>query len=744
MFRRLSSTLLGSRRRAWMTIGAWILLVGLLASAAPALDDVQSNGGDGPPETATSVQAEERLRAAFPSQEDVAPAVIAVRTDSAEATTQAATAVVEAFRARAGQETLAPISSLCADREGSLRPGEDCRPGPEDGSLSEDGLTRTVVVPVAGDPASADFRAAVDDLRAEADEAAGDGATTHVTGPAGIVTDTVAVFASGDRVLLLGTIGLVLVILLLVYRSPVLALLPLLAVGVAMRVAETVGALLAEAGVIEVSSQTASIMTVLLFGVGTDYALIITARYREELGVTSTREERHAAMLRAMGRTVEALASSAGTIVLAMMALLLTASPALRGFGPYLSIGVASMVLVAATFFPALLLVVGRAAFWPGGQQRAVSRVDSRLWHRVARLVDARPVLTLLTSLALLLALSAGTLGYKESFNPLTGFRVNTDSATGQQLIADELGPGETAPTVVLLEGGGLTPQALAEVADDVERQEPDVAHARAGAHDVSDDGRTARMTVVLEHEPYGPAAMEALPQLEETTRGAAAEAGLADVTATTTGETAETADIRSTLDADLRLIGPVMLLLVAGVLALLLRSLLAPVYLMASMLLSFLATIGLTVLVVLTAQGDDGIGNRVTVYVLVFLIALGVDYTIFLVSRLRQELDVGAPMRSALTTSLVRTGGVVSSAGVILAATFSVLMTQPVRELYQFGLAMALGLLLDTFVIRPLLVPAVIRLLGDRALWPYRPRSTGSPSGTQSSRSEDEQEINV
>lgn len=725
MYRRLLTTSFGTRRRAWLTIAAWLVLIGVLTSLAPSLDDVKSAGNGGPPASAPSVKGEDRLREAFPSRDDVLPAVIAVRADTAADTRRATVAVVRALQQDAGTRTLAPISVLCADPRSGLRPGDDCVPGSPQGAESADGRTRTVVVPIVGDdPTSDDFRTTVDEVRDRVAAAAGEGATTHVTGPAGIITDTVKVFSSGDRVLLFGTIGLVLVILLLVYRAPLLALLPLLAVGMAMRLAQTVGALLADAGVIEVTGQTASIMTVLLFGVGTDYALLITARYREELKDAGPDGDRHAAMVRAMGRTGEVLASSAGTIVLAMAALLFTASPSLRGFGPYLALGVVSMALVAATLFPALVLVAGRAAFWPGGMRRAASRVESPLWRRIAATVDARPVATAAVSLGLLVALSAGLVGYKETFNSVSGFRVDTDSAAGQRLIADHIGPGEIAPVTLLVEGNGLTPARLAAVADGLQADNPDVAHAQAGPRDVAADAQTGRVTIVLAHDPYQPDAMNALPGLERDAVAQLSADGVTGARATATGETAETADVRATLDHDIVLLIPLMLVTVGAVLGLLLRSLLAPLYLMAALIVSFAATLGLTVLIAVTAQGDDGIGNRVTVYVFVFSIALGVDYTIFLVSRLRQELDAGAAMRAALTTSLVRTGGVVSSAGVILAATFSVLMTQPIRELYQFGMAMALGLLLDTFVVRPFLVPAVIHLLGERALWPYRPRA--------------------
>lgn len=655
--------------------------------------------------------------------------------DDVKAAGDAAAAVTAHFRDSAGDRTLAPISASCAEPGSGLRPGRDCMPAGEEGTRSDDGRTRLLIVPVVGDPTTEEFRDGVDAMRTAAAEVAADaaeGATTHLSGPAGIATDTVKVFASGDRVLLFGTILLVFVILIAVYRSPVMAILPLVAVGVAMRLAESVGALLADAGAIVISSQTASIMTVLLFGVGTDYALIINARYREALAAdrdAGRPRDPHGAMVAAMGRTGEVLASSAGTIILAMMALLFTSSPSLQGFGPYLAIGVGSMAVVAATFLPALLLVAGRSVFWPGGEERALRRVDSPLWEKISSFVDARPKAVLAGALALLVVLSAGLIGYKESYNFLTGFRVDTDSAAGQQVIAEELGVGEIAPVTLLVEGRGIDAAALESAAGALPDALPDtVARATAGDRDVAESGDAGRLNVILAVDPYEPEAMDSLPALEDAARAALADAGVEGVEVAATGETATSADIRSALESDTLLLIPLILGIIGLVLGLLLRSILAPVYLVATLALSSVATVGLTTFIAVTLQGDSGIGNRVTAYILVFLTALGVDYTIFLMSRVRQEL-AHSGMREALRTSLVRTGGVVSSAGLILAATFSVLMTQPIRELYQFGLAMALGILLDTFVVRPLLVPAIVRLIGDRALWPIVPAKSDAPA---------------
>lgn len=736
MYRRFNAALFGTKRRMWLTIVISVLIVGLLSAVAPSVEDVKTNSGEGPSETAQSMEAKQRLHEAFPTEPNLLPAVVVLTSDSAKTTEKAAHDVLSDLAERDGGFTRAPISPVCTSLGSQVVREGKCIPGSPEGTRSEDGKTVTIVVPTVGDATEKSYRDDIDALREDiaaiADKAgqADNAGTieTHLTGPAGIVTDTVKVFSSGDRVLMLGTIVLVLVILLLVYRSPVLAILPLLAVGVAMQLAQSVGALLADAGVIEISSQTASIMTVLLFGVGTDYALIINARYREALAAqreAGQELDRNAAMVDAMGRTGEVLASSAGTIILAMMALLFTNSPALQGFGPYLAIGVASMAFVAAVFLPALFIAVGKAAFWPGGYDKALQRVDSKMWTKVANTVDKKPKAVLAAGLALLIVMSLGSLNYKESFNFLTGFRVDTDSAAGQQIAARDIGAGEIAPTTLLIEGKNLNLPQLQQAAEDVAKKDSaDIARVSVTARDVTDDGQTARMTVVLNQDPYITESMEALEPISNDVRDALKAAGAsADTTVTATGETAELSDVRADLDRDIKMLVPVMIIIVAIVLAVLLQSLLAPLYLAATLLLSFAATMGLTVLITLNIQGDEGIGNRVTAYILVFLIALGVDYTIFVMSRLRQELK-HHDVREAMKIAVARTGGVVSSAGLILAATFAVLMTQPIRELYQFGLGLALGILLDTFVVRPFIVPAIVRLIGDNALWPTKPKT--------------------
>lgn len=709
MYPRLVRRLLGSRRRAAVVVLFWILLVGLLTQIAPTLRSVEDNASANlPPAASNSMQARDIIRQALPDR-NVVPAIIVVHGGDgtnagvAEAVADITTALTGPDRPARVAETGVISTANTSDAASRL--------------VSADGGTQLIIVPMTGSPSDAAFQDAVGDVRRLATDHAGH-AGVAVTGPAGIATDTVKVFSSGDRILLLATVLLVLVLLLAIYRSPLMALVPLLAVAVAMRVSESLGAMLADAGLITVSSQTASIMTVLLFGVGTDYALIITARYREALRDDADRSRAMRTALRMVGETVLA---SASTIVLAMFALLVALSPALRGFGPYLALGVAVMALVAFTFIPALVLLLGRGVFWPGGERRAAERSQGGVvWQRVAALVTRAPAKVAAAVLVLLVVMGAGLIGYGETFNTLSGFRADTESAQGQAIVEQEFGPGEMAPStvVVIAEEDLRAPGVSAHVSDALSSNSE---VARVGDQPrFSPDGHTAFFEVVLNSDPYSSPALDAIEALTRSAQTAAHDAGVADPTVLVAGETAQTADTRSALDRDTTYIVALILVIVTVVLGLLLRSVLAPLYLVATLVLSFLATLGATTFFTVTVLGDEGIGNRVTAYVFVFLVALGVDYNIFIMSRFRQEVRTHRPP-TALRTAIRRTGGVVSSAGLILAATFSVLMTQPIRELFQFGFAMAFGILLDTFLVRPLLVPAIVRLLGRRALWPAR-----------------------
>jgi putative drug exporter of the RND superfamily len=702
----LARVVAGSRFRAGLTVVAWLMVVGFLTSVAPTLKSVEDNATVNlPPASSNSLAARTLADQAFPSEKGI-PALVVVH-DAAGLD-------------GAGRQAVADITDVLdgpGRPDGVLGAVSATNSHGQGGNLiSADGRSAIIAVPIDGNPADQAFLDTVDAVRDVA-AAHDDGLDVAVTGPAGIIRDTVKVFSSGDKVLLLLTVILVLVLLLTIYRSPLLALVPVIAAGLAMQVTQALGALGADAGLFSVNSQAASIMTVLLFGVGTDYALLITARYREAL---LDEPDLASAMTSALRAATAALLSSASTVILAMLALLVAVLPALRGFGPYLALSVAVMVVCALTFIPSLVLLLGRKVFWPRTPAAAAARVSKTgVWDRSADLVSRRPTAVIAGAVAVLSLMSLGLSAYQETFNFISGFHTDTDAERGQQLLLDSYPAGELAPTTVLVHDGG---NSLHGRGEDLRQVGTALAAAPGvdgvnGPAQISPDGHTARYTVVLDSDPYGAKALDLIPHLQAHA-DAAAQKQVPGGEVLLGGETALNYEVRSALHRDVLVLIVVILTLVLLVLGLLLRSVLAPVYLVTTTFLSFLATMGLTTFVACTLLGDEGIGNRVTAYVFVFLVALGVDYNIFIMDRFKKELrHHSAP--EALRTSIARTGGVVTSAGIILAATFSVLMTQPIRELFQFGFALAIGILLDTFVIRTLLVPAIVARLGRHALWP-------------------------
>lgn len=756
MFGALARLVVGSRRRAAGTVVGWLLLVGLVPALAPNLADLEENESiNDPPAAAESVAARTLLQQVFPDQRGT-PAIVVFRNPGGLTTgdLDVVRTVSERLSGPDRPPGVVGVVSVATQPEARAT------------LVSADNTTTTAIVPITGSPSDDGFGATVDAVREVAGHGTGD-LRIRVTGPAGIIRDTVKAFSSANLTLLFGTLTLVLLLLLLIYRAPLLALMPVIAVGVAIQLTNAIGAALVEAGAFEVNSQAASIMTVLLFGIGTDYCLFVISRYREEL--RGQREElrgqpdRSAAMRRSIERVGEPITSSAATVLLGLLILLLATLPALRGFGPFLALAVLVMLLVGLTFVPAAVLLLGRAAFWPtrprpdhDGSDHDGSDHDGwdrdgtghrSFWARVARLVLAHPGKTVAASLILLAILSAGLVNYRESYNFLTGFRVATDSRQGQDLLNQAFPPGELAPTTVLVQAdrplGGRFAD-LDRVTDAIAAipgvrtvsgptrptGEPPAGSTDPGGADriaagpgrafVSADGRVGRLTVVYQDDPYQAPALDRTATLRTVARAAVADAGLTDARVLVGGESAINLDLRSASRYDLTVIVPLTLLVIALVLALLLRSLIAPLYLVATIVASLFATIGLTVFVLLTVFGDEGIGNRVTAYIFVFLVALGVDYNIYLMSRVRQEVRRWG-FDQGLYRALVRSGGVISSAGVILAGTFAVLMTQPIRELFQFGFAMAVGILLDTFLVRAMLVPAIVKLLGPVSWWPGR-----------------------
>jgi RND superfamily putative drug exporter len=542
------------------------------------------------------------------------------------------------------------------------------------------------------------------------------GLRAYVTGALGFNADFEEVFAEIDVKILLVTVALVLVLLGLIYRSPVIALIPLVVVGIAYGIAQGLVYLYAKSGA-TVSDNGTSILVVLMFGVGTDYCLLLVSRYREEL---RRFEDKHDAMGHALRRAGPAILASGLTVSLTMLVLLLADVGSTHSLGPVSAIGVGVALLAGLTLLPALLAIAGRRGFWPRRrivELRADEAAEERvgIWRRVGERVLHRPGLALASTVLLFGAGALGLLAYQEDYSVAGAFKQQTESAEGFEVLQRSFPAGALFPASVLVmrEGG---PPTRADVAA-VQRRiagVPGVAEVSVTGR--SRDARIVRLSVVFRDDPFHEAALERVALMRERVRSVAP-----GVRALVGDGSAVQADFNRASARDLLLIVPLALLVIFVILAVLLVALLAPLLLIASVVLSFLGTLGLSVVFFRHVLGDAGVDGSLPTYAFIFLVALGIDYTIFLMSRVREEARHHGTREGTLR-ALAATGPVITSAGIILAGTFSVLMTLPVTFIFDLGFMVAIGILLDTFVVRTIMVPAIVELIGDRVWWPSGP----------------------
>lgn len=595
------------------------------------------------------------------------------------------TAAVVLFTADSGELSRAQVGELrrAAGELGATGPGV---------LPSEDGTAALAVVAVSSGSAT-EVSDDVTDLRAQADRLAPDGVTAQVTGPAAVQADLAAVFDGANTRLLLATALVVAVLLVITYRSPVLWVIPLVIVGVADRFAAVAATHVMAVLDVAWDESTTGILSVLVFGVGTDYALLLVSRYRDEL---RREESRHAAMAHALRRTAEAVLASATTVVLGLLTLLLSVFPTTRGLGLACAIGVVVAAAFALVVLPAALVLFGRWVFWPRVPHVGdpVTSESNTVFHRIGDRVARRPGGVVVGTLALLGVLSVGIGSISLGLDRADQFLDTPEAISASERLARSYPAGIADPTQVV-------------TADEPERVQRVVAGTPGveSARVTQSGGGVAVIDTVLSGD--SDATIERLRE------------DLASYDDThVTGSAAQALDERDANDRDLRLIVPLILALVLGGLVLLLRSLVAPVLLVLTVVATYVAAMGASWWLFTGVLGFDAMDSGVPLLAFLFLVALGVDYNIFLVTRAREEA-AGAGPRAGMLRSLSATGGVITSAGVLLAAVFAVLGVLPLVVLAQLGTVICLGVLLDTLVVRTLLVPAAAMLLGDRFWWP-------------------------
>ncbi|MFD7459952.1 MULTISPECIES: MMPL family transporter [unclassified Streptomyces] len=576
--------------------------------------------------------------------------------------------------------------------------------------LSDDGKALRGVVPLRPDLAD-ELPGTLERIRAAAERVPG--TTVQLAGPAATQADLSDAFAGIDGMLLGVALAAVLVILLLVYRSVLLPLVIILGSVFALGLACAVVYALADRDVLRVDGQVQGILSILVIGAATDYALLVTARYREEL---AARADRYAAVIAAVRRSWGAVVASAATVALGLLALLISDLTNNRALGPVGAIGIGCAVLSSLTFLPAVLALLGRAAFWPAKPRPAQDpNSGTGIWQRVAALVDRAPRRIWALSLAGLLACAAFAPALTSKGVPLDETFVNdAPSVAAQATLGRHFPGGSGNPTVVIADADRL-PRVLAAARDTegVAAAAGATESGRPGGAPLVVDGRV-RVDVTLRAAADSDAAKDTVARLRTALHavpGADAEVG---------GYTAQQYDTLRTAERDRSLIVPVVLAIIFVILTVLLRSLLMPALLVATVALNFLATLGVSALVFEHVLGFTGTDPSVPLYGFVFLVALGVDYNIFLMDRVREE-SLRHGVRQGVLRGLVSTGGVITSAGVVLAATFAALGVIPLAFLTQIAFIVAFGVLLDTLVVRSLLVPALVRDIGPRAWWPGR-----------------------
>jgi putative drug exporter of the RND superfamily len=580
---------------------------------------------------------------------------------------------------------------------------------PQKPVFSPNGNAALFTLPVKSTGDSDRFEAAMDAIRERVSGEHG-GLTVKVTGAAGYGVDAIKVFGDINGTLLATTALIVLLLLVFIYRSPIFWAIPFFTVLLAESAARGFGYLLAEAGV-TINGQSGGILPVLVFGAGTDYALLLVSRYREEL---RRHEDKHQAMRIALGTAGPAILASGLTVIVALLTLALAEVNGTAGLGPIGAMGVGVAMISMLTMLPALLVICGRRAFWSPFFDTIPHVGDSGTdethgtWRRIGERVMASPRRIWVSGTLLLLLLATGVTQIDTGLTNGNSFRGDVESVQGAKILARSFPSGLSGLTNVIVRDGGnagAVRTALLRRRDLVAQVLP------------PEDGPPGtRLDVVLRKDPFSQAAFEDVPALRRIARRAGGGEGRVLVG----GPTAEAYDYREAANRDNLVILPLALLVVLAILALLLRALLIPLLLVLSVILSFFAALGTGIFFFDHVFGFPGVDPSLPLLTFVFLVALGIDYNIFLMARVREEtLTHGT--RMGTLRGLAVTGAVITSAGIVLAGTFSALAVLPLVFLTEIGFVIAFGVLLDTFLVRSVLVPALAFDLGPRIWWPSR-----------------------
>jgi putative drug exporter of the RND superfamily len=686
----------------WKVIAVWVLAAVGIVAFAPSLSDVQTQDqANFLPSSYDSVKAQDLAESAFGTTSDATATVVVLRSDG-KPLSAADQAAVGDLAQRLKSADIDKVTGVVT--------------GPQ--AVSPNKEVQLVNIGLDGLPDDTKLYDAVKQIRSTAGSAlAGTGLTEKVTGDVAMNMDNQDAFDSAFVIVGIATIALIILLLLIIYRSPVAALLPIITVGVVSAISPGLIAWMAKAFDMNVDQSLQIILTIVLFGVGTDYILFLLFRFRERLRAGEAPKD---ALVTAVHRVGEVIASAAGAIVIAFMALLLATLGFFTSLGPALAIAVIVMALAAVTLVPAVVSLLGTKVFWPSKSWQRVPRGTA--FQRLGRFTGRRPWVVATAAGGVMIALALGSFAMKTDFDQTAQLPADKESSQGFKDLQSGFPAGALNPTTVYLRsdnGQKLDPTAVDQFAAQL-KTVPGVGSimnsASGTAAELNKDGTVARIDLLLKDSPYS---NKALDTAGDTLRDAAHAQAPAGSTAVVGGTSSINADIRTANTRDLRVIFPVAAVLTAIILALLLRSLIAPIYLMLAVVVGFFSTLGATVLAFQGIGDRPGLSFMLPTILYLFVVAIGTDYNILMIARLREEARLGNDPRTAADLAVEHGGPSVGSAGLILAGTFASMMLGGVSFLVEMGFAVSLGIAISAFVMAMFLVPSLTALLGRRAWWP-------------------------
>jgi RND superfamily putative drug exporter len=702
MFKRVSELVIA---HPWRVIATWVVLGAIVVALAPKLSTYTSNNNSSfLPSSYQSVQALKAAEQHFPPLAQ-ASGLIVVSAQDGGVLSSADQSKVAALAGSLSSDHIPAVSTVTTSP----------------GYLSENKKVQLVQVVFAGQAGDPGPNGAVPKVRAQTNSfLGGSGLKGQLTGNAAISVDSTSAYEEAETVIAIATVVLILALLGLVFRSPLIAVLPIVIIGAVHEVAQSITATLADWLHFQVGPELAPLLLVVMFGVGTDYMVFLLFRHREHVAKGDP-------ALKALGFSVSrvgvVIASAAATVIAAFAALLVASLESLRTLAPGLIVGVALMLLAALTLAPAIMSLLGLRLFWPSRPKPPAHDDHRTRSERIGAMVAKRPVAVLTVCAAVLIGLALGSLGYKTTYNQLAELPSSTLSQQAYNTMATSFPPGYLGPTQVFVTSSEKVNHHQVEALAGKLSTTKGVANVLPIQY--AQDGKAAVFQVILSDDPYSITAIDDVRgPVRETANGSIPNASVL-----VGGTTSQLVDVQTALRRDMKHVFPLALAIVAVILALLLQAVLAPVYLLIGVVLTYAATLGTIVLVFLDGAGFAGLDFTIPIIVYLFVMAIGTDYNILIASRLREEFKAGLPPREAARIAIVHGAPAVSAAGLILAGTFASLLLTGIQLLEEIGLAVALGVLLAANVLATRIVPTLAAIRSWHFWWPHERHSQTAAS---------------